>query len=133
VVSLEKLKLLRGTALMENRLWLLKMLNIELPHTPSVVGRSKGMAGNWNLRKMEPENGHIAMVKPMKLQVTICGLNFASRFCNLFARGLERQDPFVLRAQPLDVNLLSHCQHYKYCFLKSLDVPFPCLNISQHF
>jgi hypothetical protein len=35
-----------------------------------------------------------------------------------------RWEPFVFRAQPLDVNPLSHCQHTsKHCFLKSLGVP----------
>jgi hypothetical protein len=44
-----------------------------------------------------------------------------------------RQGPFVLGAQPLDVDLLSCCAHAnKHCFLKSLGVLFPCFNI-PHF
>jgi hypothetical protein len=86
----------------------------------SVVGRRGWYGRKLKLKKSKPENGHIAlrMELPMKLRVTIYGLNFASYFCNLLAKDM-RQDPFVLRVQPLEVNLLSHCWHAnKHCFPK---------------
>jgi hypothetical protein len=50
---------------------------------------SSGEEGKtWQKQKpteTEPENGHVTLrIKyPMKLQVTMYGLNFAFRFCNL--------------------------------------------------
>jgi hypothetical protein len=47
--------------------------------------------------------------QPIKMHTTMYGLNFAPCFYNLLARVYVR--PFVLGAQPLDGNLLSHCWH----------------------
>jgi hypothetical protein len=59
-----------------------------LGNCSTVVGRRGRHGRKLKLKEPESENGHIAlrMKSPMKLQATIYGLNFASHFCNLFAR-----------------------------------------------
>jgi hypothetical protein len=64
---------------------------------------------------------------------TIYGLNFVSCFCNLLAR-IYKPKTLCSQVSAFQWNPLSYCKHAnKYCFLKNLGVPFPCLNVLQHF